>query len=169
MREVPSELRGVVDERLYRRVDQIFALLSDLQQTQREAPVATQQIVKRQLQLLGVLREPLLGQETTDPQLTAAATVPGALTGFSAEDSSNVTITVTNGSSNPHIKVTISDNPSFTTVDVLSHYEVAGIQVVGPQGAAIPDAAGGLTVDAEARAAINAWLAQARTDGKIAT
>lgn len=168
VQEFPVELAGKVDPQLYRRLEQIFHILQELREFQKSAPIVIQQTVKRQLQFLGVLREPLVGQETTDPQLTAAATVPGALTGFSAEDSPNVTITVTNGSSNPHIKVTLSDNPSFTTVDVTSGYKVGGTQVVGPQGVAIPDAVGGATIDAEARAAINAWLAQARTDGKIA-
>ena len=37
------------------------------------------------------------------------------------------------------------------------------------QGAAVADAAGGATVDAEARAAINGLLAELRTMGLIAT
>lgn len=44
-----------------------------------------------------------------------------------------------------------------------------GIKVVGAQGAAVADAAGGATVDAEARTAINALLARLRTHGLIAT
>lgn len=45
---------------------------------------------------------------------------------------------------------------------------VAGVQVVGPRAAAIPDAVGGATVDGEARAAINAVLGALRTHGLVA-
>lgn len=44
---------------------------------------------------------------------------------------------------------------------------VAGEQVVGPRGAAIPDPAGGATLDAEARSAIGAILAALRQHGLI--
>lgn len=43
------------------------------------------------------------------------------------------------------------------------------IQVVGAQGAAVADASGGSTVDAEARTALNALLARLRAHGLIAT
>lgn len=43
-----------------------------------------------------------------------------------------------------------------------------GIAVVGPRQAAVADAAGGATIDVEARAAINALLARVRTHGLIA-
>jgi hypothetical protein len=43
------------------------------------------------------------------------------------------------------------------------------IKVVGAQGAAVADAAGGIVVDVEARAALNALLARLRTHGLIAT
>jgi hypothetical protein len=46
---------------------------------------------------------------------------------------------------------------------------VAGEQVVGPQQPAIGDPAGGATIDVEARAAIAALLAAARSHGLIAT
>jgi hypothetical protein len=46
---------------------------------------------------------------------------------------------------------------------------VADTQVVGAQGAAVADATGGATVDAEARTAINDLLARLRTHGLIAT
>jgi hypothetical protein len=42
------------------------------------------------------------------------------------------------------------------------------MKVVGAQGAAVPDASGGTTVDAEARAAINSLLAKCRAHGLIA-
>jgi hypothetical protein len=54
-------------------------------------------------------------------------------------------------------------------VDVSSHYEVNGTQVVTAQQPAIPDAAGGVTIDVEARAALNALLATLRTHGLIDT
>jgi hypothetical protein len=42
-------------------------------------------------------------------------------------------------------------------------------KVLGAQGAAVADASGGATVDAEARTAINALLARMRAHGAIAT
>ena len=47
--------------------------------------------------------------------------------------------------------------------------KVGGNQVVGERGAAVADASGGTTVDAEARAAINALLTRLRTHGMIAS
>jgi hypothetical protein len=49
-----------------------------------------------------------------------------------------------------------------------SGFAVANIQVVGAQEAAIPDAAGGVVIDIEARAALNALLAAVRAHGLIA-
>jgi len=46
---------------------------------------------------------------------------------------------------------------------------VGGTAVLGSQQAAIADASGGATVDAEARTALNALLAACRTHGLIAT
>ena len=45
----------------------------------------------------------------------------------------------------------------------------AGTKVVGAQGAAVADASGGATVDAECRTAVNDLLARLRTHGLIAT
>ena len=45
----------------------------------------------------------------------------------------------------------------------------AGVKVLGSQGVAVADAAGGATVDTEARAALNALLARVRAHGLIAT
>lgn len=170
VRDFPNELHGVVDERLYRRLEQLYHLIYELQQVQRETPTQVTRAIKQQLQLIGVLREPLVGQEAVDPQLTAAATVPGTLTSINGTGGGNVTVTTTTDPSSgaASFSVTLTSTPSFTTVDVSSGYKVGGVQVVGPQGPAIPDAVGGATIDVEARVALNAWLAQARSDGKIA-
>lgn len=48
-------------------------------------------------------------------------------------------------------------------------YRVNGTKVVGAQGAAVANASGGATVDAEARTAINDLLARCRAHGLIAT
>lgn len=48
-------------------------------------------------------------------------------------------------------------------------YRVGNVKVVGAQGLAIADAGGGVTVDAEARTAVNALLARVRAHGLIAT
>ena len=53
--------------------------------------------------------------------------------------------------------------------DVAGHYRVDGTQVVSNRGAAVADASGGGTVDAEARTAINTLLARLRVHGLIAT
>lgn len=57
----------------------------------------------------------------------------------------------------------------FVTLDLTTSLKIGGTQVVGTQGAAVADAAGGAVIDVEARAAINALLARARAHGWIAT
>jgi hypothetical protein len=54
-------------------------------------------------------------------------------------------------------------------LNVTTSYSVGGTKVVGTQGATVADATGGATIDAEARAAINALLARLRTHGLIAS
>jgi len=54
-------------------------------------------------------------------------------------------------------------------LDVDASYSVATTKVVGAQGAAVADAAGGGVVDTECRAAVNALLARVRTHGLIGT
>ncbi len=54
-----------------------------------------------------------------------------------------------------------------TNANISTNFGMGGA-TPAPQGAAIPDAAGGATVDAEARTALNALLAQLRTFGFIA-
>lgn len=56
-----------------------------------------------------------------------------------------------------------------TNVNTSSGYQQNGVQVLGAQGAAVADASGGATIDAEARTAINTLLARLRTHGMIAT
>lgn len=166
--EYPVELAGKIDPLLYRRLEQIFRVLSQLREFQRAAPVQTQRVVARQLQLLGVLREPLVGQETSDPELVAAGTVPGSVTDITGTTGSgNITITVSSsgpGNSGKNIDIEFSNDPSFNTVDVSGHYEVNGVQVVADQGAAIPDAILGTEI-----ATINLILAFLRGWGAIAT
>ena len=53
--------------------------------------------------------------------------------------------------------------------DITGAFKVNGTQVVGARGAAVADASGGATIDAEARTAINTLLARLRTHGLIAT
>lgn len=54
-------------------------------------------------------------------------------------------------------------------IEASTGFYKSGVQVVGAQGAAVADASGGATVDAEARTAINTLLARLRTHGLIAT
>lgn len=49
-----------------------------------------------------------------------------------------------------------------------SRVEIDGIAVVGPQGAAVPDPAGGSLIDAEARASLASILSRLRDHGLIA-
>lgn len=58
---------------------------------------------------------------------------------------------------------------TFTGAVQATEYRVSGTKVVGAQGAAVADASGGATIDAEARTAINTLLARLRTHGLIAT
>lgn len=86
---------------------------------------------------------------------TGATTPAGARTNLEAAKSGvNTDITQLNGASQ---------------VDVTTNYKVGGAQVVSARGAAVPDAAGGATVDAEARTAINTLLARLRAHGLIDT
>ena len=59
--------------------------------------------------------------------------------------------------------------PSTTASGVSGAVWQGAAKVLGTQGAAVADASGGATVDAEARTALNALLARLRTHGVIAT
>ena len=100
----------------------------------------------------------------------ATFTVNGVLYGntasaiqVTAQGAANTVLTANAGSP------AFSATPTVTTVNTTTGYNQSGTQVVGAQGAAVADAAVGATIDAEARTAINAWLARARTHGLIAT
>ncbi len=66
------------------------------------------------------------------------------------------------------INTDITQLNGASQVDVSGHYEVAGIQVVGAQQAAVADPTGGVTIDAEARAQLILLLQAARAHGLIA-
>lgn len=61
----------------------------------------------------------------------------------------------------------LGDFRSTGVVRADTEFRVGTTKVVGARGAAVPDATGGATVDAEARAAINALLARCRAHGLI--
>ena len=88
-----------------------------------------------------------------------------------------VTMTVDNpalartalGAAASGVNTDITQLNGASQVDVSGEYKVSGTQVVTAQQAAIPDASGGVTIDTEARAAINSLLSALRTHGLIAT
>lgn len=96
---------------------------------------------------------------------------------FSGGVGGNVSMTVDNpalartalGAAQSGINTDIAQLNGASQVDVSGEYKVSGTQVVAAQQPAIPDATGGVTVDTEARAALNALLAELRTHGLIAT
>lgn len=93
------------------------------------------------------------------------------------EDGAIPFLTLVNGALDERMKVqagvTIGaptgDDKGVGTLNIDNGLYLDGVKVVGAQGAAVANAAGGATVDAEARAAINALLARVRTHGLIAT
>lgn len=102
----------------------------------------------------------------------------GGSTGYDFDASgSAVTLQVDNavtartaiGAAQSGVNTDITELNGASQVDVSSRYEVSGTKVVGAQQAAIPDASGGLTIDTEARAALNTLLAALRTHGLIDT
>lgn len=57
---------------------------------------------------------------------------------------------------------------SIVGFNAVTNISVDGTQIVQSQGAAVPDASGGATIDAESRTAINDLLARVRAHGLIA-
>lgn len=114
------------------------------------------------------------GGQATGPAITLGSNWSGI--NFIAS-AGNVNIEITNaanaraalGAAASGINTDITELNGASQVDVSSDYKVNGVQVVTDQQAAIPDAAGGVTVDAEARAAINSLLAALRIHGLIDT
>jgi hypothetical protein len=112
------------------------------------------------------------GGQATGPSITLGSNWSGVNFVASA---GNVNIEITNaanaraalGAAASGVNTDITQLNGASKVDVSSHYEVAGTQVVGAQQPAIPDATGGVTIDAEARAALNTLLAELRLHGLI--
>ena len=71
------------------------------------------------------------------------------------------------GAAKSGINTDITQLNGASQVDVSGEYKVNGTQVVTDQQPAIPDATGGVTIDVEARAALNTLLAELRTHGLI--
>jgi hypothetical protein len=172
-RTFAPELIGKVDPALVSVVNRLFEAVYKLQESQSR--LITPTAVKQQLidlGLLNILGQPVLGLTGSDPQLSSLPVSPGTgtVTNVTGSGDSNVTTTITNSTTTPNVGVTLSLTPTLTTVSVgVGGYKVSGTKVVGAQGAVVPDAAGGATIDAEARTAINDLLARLRDHGLIAT
>lgn len=65
--------------------------------------------------------------------------------------------------------LTVNSTLTSANINTTGNYSVDGVQVVSNQGAAVSNATGGATIDAEARTALNALLARVRTHGLIVT
>lgn len=57
----------------------------------------------------------------------------------------------------------------FVTLDLTTSLKIAGTKVLGAQGAAVADPAGGAVIDVEARVQLSLLLARERAHGLIAT
>lgn len=170
----PFELNGRVDPQLYQRLIQLFERVSVLEQRSPQTEQQVRGSVREELLAIGLIGaqgQPLIGLNTTDPLLSQFAAAPGTGTVTSINGAGGTNISVTGGpiTSSGTLTVSISVTPTFTTVDASTSYKIGGTKVVGAQGAVVADAAGGVTIDAEARTAINTLLARLRTHGLIAT
>ncbi len=114
------------------------------------------------------------GGQATGPTITLGSTWNGV--DFTATQTA-VNLEITNaanartdlGAAASGVNTDITQLNGASQVDVSGVYKVAGTQVVTSQQAAIPDATGGVTIDTEARAALNALLAELRIHGIIDT
>lgn len=68
-----------------------------------------------------------------------------------------------------NVNITATTTSTSGDINTAGVYKVDGTQVVQQRGAAVPDATGGATIDAEARAAINTLLARLRAHGLISS
>jgi hypothetical protein len=147
---------------------QVFEMIYQLQQEQVQTPVVVKKALVSELQLIGLLGplgQNLVGSTATpDPQLQSLPTGNGTVTTVTVTgDANGIVISGSPYSTSGSIGVTLG-----ASLNVATSYKVAGTKVVGGQGAAVPDAAGGATIDAEARTAINTLLARMRAHGMIA-
>lgn len=165
-------LRGKVDRTVERAIDQLYEAIEDLRQkwSTKPVPVVQQADIQTAVNsaLLGAYGQKLIGDSsTTDPQIETLQPGGGTVTSVAVAGSTNISVSGSPITGAGTVTVTLNLNPSVTTVDATTSYKIAGTKVVGARGAAVPDATGGVTIDAEARTAINDLLARLRTHGLI--
>ena len=107
---------------------------------------------------VSILSATFLGSSVLSSSLTSLGVIASLVA---------TTADINDGTVEAVIGATTPKAATFTTANSNS-YAVAGIQVVSNQGAAVSDATGGATIDAEARTAINDLLARVRSHGLIA-
>ena len=136
-----------------------------------------------QFQSPSIITQTFIGDSTTiittingagGPSITISAGVTGYTFNTSGGTitlavSSAATVRSSIGAAASGVNTDITQLNGASQVDVSSHYEVAGTQVVAAQQGAIPNPVGGLTVDTEGRAATDLILAAMRAHGLIAT
>lgn len=109
---------------------------------------------------------PLLGNQVAlEAANYNAGTSDNRVVVASVDASDNVNITAFRRKDSSYGNVNLSENLSARPTGLF----YAGTKILGTQGAAVADASGGATVDAEARTAINTLLARLRAHGIIAT
>ena len=104
------------------------------------------------------------------PVLGVAAATSIAIGGATAISSQTGTGGVAVMATSPTLVTPVLGVADATTINTgTGGHLVSGVKIIGAQAAAIADASGGATVDAEARTALNDLLAKLRTHGIIAT
>lgn len=176
MLQTPNELRKELSPTVMRRLEEIVAAVNQLEQrlAQRVTPVEVtpQQVTEAVRGLIGIYGQRILGDDSAaDPQLTEVGTTPGSVSSIAVTNGGDTNVNIAGSpiTSSGTITVSLTANPAFVTVDVTTQYNVAGTKVIGAQGALVADAAGGATIDTQARTAINTLLSRLRTHGIIAT